>query len=652
MNDYPTVNDILNSPQSIETTQLIGKQQQGQLPISADQLLHEPSGNLFGLTQNVGMGWRPEDVGKPEFLIVSTQGGLRDEDGTPLALGYHTGHWEIGLLVKAAAETFREHGMVPFSAMVSDPCDGRSQGTTGMFDSLPYRNDAAITMRRLIRSLPTRVGVMGVATCDKGLPATMQALAGCSDLPGIIVPGGVTLPAPDAEDAGTVQTIGARFAHDMISLDYAATMGCRACGSAGGGCQFLGTAATAQVVAEAFGMSLPHSALGPSGEPIWLDMARRSALALLRMAAKNITFSDLLTQKSLENAMLLHAAFGGSTNLLLHIPAIAHAAGLRLPTIDDWNRINRTTPRLVDALPNGPRNHPTVQVFMAGGVPEVMLHLRKMGLLHTDVLTATGESLDTVLDWWQDSKRRHAARSKLASAGNINPDHVIMDADTARREGLTSNVIFPTGNLAPQGAVIKATAIDPSVVDDDNVYRHRGPARVFTSEKTAVSAIKGQTDNPVQPNDVVVLIGGGPLGTGMEETYQVTAALKYIPWGKTVPVLTDARFSGVSTGACIGHIGPEALAGGPIGKVRDGDVIEIVIDRNALTGAIDVIGGVGNGRSPHPTLQRHPHLPDDTRLWAALQQASGGTWAGCIYDVDRIIEVITAGLDTMTKTDR
>lgn len=651
METPPSLDDILNRSESAAKTRLVGRQQAGQLPISANQLLNEPSGNLFGLTQNVGMGWQPEDVDKPEFLIISTQGGLRGEDGMPLALGYHTGHWEIGLLVRAAAETFREQGVIPFAAVVSDPCDGRSQGTTGMFDSLPYRNDAAITLRRLIRSLPTRAGVMGIATCDKGLPATMQALAGCNHLPGIIVPGGVTLPAPNAEDAGTVQTIGARFAHDLISLDYAATMGCRACGSAGGGCQFLGTAATSQVVAEAFGLCLPHSALSPSGEPVWLEMARRSALALLRLAAEKITLAHLITPKSLENAMLLHAAFGGSTNLLLHIPAIAHAAGLPLPTIADWQRINRTTPRLVDALPNGPRNHPTVQVFMAGGVPEVMLHLRRMGLLHTDVLTAAGATLDTILDWWQESERRTAVRSRLSSAGEIDPDQVIMDADAARRAGLTSTVVFPTGNVAPQGAVIKATAIDPSVIDDDQVYRHRGPARVFTSEKTAVQAIKGQTDNPVRPNDVVVLIGGGPLGTGMEETYQVTAALKYIPWGKTVPVLTDARFSGVSTGACVGHIGPEALAGGPIGKVRDGDTIEIVIDRVGLTGEINVVqtkdGEVFNGRSPHPDLQIHPHLPDDTRLWAALQQAGGGTWAGCIYDVDRIVAAINAGINSL-----
>lgn len=651
----PTLKQILGDNQHIEETRLFGNAPEGKLPITEDDLLNEPSGNLFAMTQNVGMGWNPADLNKPDFLIISTQGGLRAENGEAIALGYHTGHWEIGLLVRAAAETFRANGAIPFSATVSDPCDGRSQGTTGMFDSLPYRNDASMTMRRLIRSLPTRVGVMGVATCDKGLPATMQALAGMSQLPAIIVPGGVTLPALDAEDAGTVQTIGARFAHDMISLDYAASMGCRACGSAGGGCQFLGTAATAQVVAEAFGMSLPHSALSPSGEPIWLDMAQRSALALLRLAADGITFADILTPHALENAMLLHAAFGGSTNLLLHIPAIAHSAGLAQPTIEDWNRINRTTPRLVDALPNGPRNHPTVQVFMAGGVPEVMLHLRDMGLLNTDVLTATGETLDTVLDWWQDSERRQLVRKKLASAGQIDPDKVIMSADVARKEGLSSTVIFPTGNIAPEGSVIKATAIDPSVIDEDNIYRHRGQARVFTSEREAIRAIKGLSDNPVKAHDVLVLIGGGPLGTGMEETYQVTAALKYIKWGKTVSVVTDARFSGVSTGACIGHVGPEALAGGAIGKVRDGDTIEIEIDRNQLKGKINIVETVDgvnfDERPPHPNLHAHPKLPDDTRLWAALQQASGGTWAGAVYDVDKIVEVINAGLLAMKKNE-
>lgn len=657
----PSLESILGTNGHIANTRTHGSGPAGSLPITADMLLNEPSGNLFGMTQNVGMGWNPDEVGRTQYLILSTHGGLREEDGTPLALGYHTGHWEVNLLVREAAQTLREQGGLPFAAYCTDPCDGRSQGTPGMMDSLPYRNDAAIVLRRLIRSLPLRAGVLGVATCDKGLPAMMLALAGVTNLPSVLVPGGVTLPAVEAEDAGTVQTIGARFAHDMISLDYAATMGCRACGSPGGGCQFLGTAATAQVVAEALGMALPHSALSPSGEPIWLDMAARSALALLRLTAENILLSAILTPAALENAMLVHAAFGGSTNLLLHIPAIAHAAGLSQPTVEDWSRINRSTPRLVDALPNGPRNHPTVQVFMAGGVPEVMLHLRDMGLLNTDVLTVTGDKLDTVLDWWADSERRQQARQRLASVDQVDPQNVIMDADTARKNGLSSTVIFPTGNITPQGSVIKATSIDPSVVGPDNVYRHRGPTRVFTSERAAIEAIKGRSPNPVKSGDVVVMIGVGPMGTGMEETYQVTSALKFIPWGKTVPLLTDARFSGVSTGACVGHIGPEALAGGPIGKLRDGDIIEIVIDRNNLSGTINLVGTAEgdltpdeatrllNSRESHPDLAPHPLLPDDTRLWAALQAASGGTWAGCIYDTDRIIEVLQAGLKALEE---
>jgi putative YjhG/YagF family dehydratase len=656
-----SLNDILGGGELLVATRTKASGPAGQLPITPEMLLREPSGNLFGMTQDAGMGWAPADVARAQFLIVSTQGGLRDTDGSPIALGYHTGHWEIGLLVRAAAETFRAQGVVPFAAYCSDPCDGRTQGTTGMFDSLPYRNDAAITMRRLIRSLPRRSGVMGIATCDKGLPATLLALAGCRDLPGIVVPGGVTLPAIDAEDAGKVQSIGARFAHGLITLEDAAAMGCRACGTPGGGCQFLGTAATSQVVAEAFGLTLPHSALAPSGEPVWLDMARRSALALLRLSATKVPLSAILTPQALENAMLIHAAFGGSTNLLLHIPALAHAAGLSRPTVDDWIRINRATPRLVDALPNGPVGHPTVQVFMAGGVPEAMLHLRRMGLLNLDVLTVSGEKLSAVLDWWEQSDRRREARARLRTSDGIDPDRVIMSADAARKAGLSSTVVFPAGNIAPEGSVVKATAIDPSVVGADDVYRHRGPARVFVSERDAIQAIKGLTDPPIKANDVVVVIGAGPLGTGMEETYQLTSALKYVPWGKTVAIVTDARFSGVSTGACIGHVGPEALAGGPIGKLLDGDVLEIVVDRRSLTGRVDLVATEGRDLDPvsaarvlaerpvHAGLRAHAQLPDDTRLWAALQQASGGTWGGCVYDVDRIIQVIHAGVAALDR---
>src|SRR6266446_673456 len=347
----------------------------GSLPLTPEMLRNRPSGDLFGWSQNAGMGWNPSALGGKEFLILSTQGGLRAPDGSPIALGYHTGHFEVGLLMKAAAEELRRLGSIPFAGYCTDPCDGRTQGTRGMMDSLPYRNDAALVLRRLIRSLPTRRGVLGVATCDKGLPAMMMALAAMHNLPCVLVPGGVTLPPEDGEDAGAIQTIGARFAHGLISLEQAAELGCRACASPGGGCQFLGTAATSQVVAEALGMSLPHAALAPSGQSIWLDMARRSATAVVRLEEAGIKMQDILTPAAINNAMVVHAAFGGSTNLLLHLPAVAYAAGLPRPAVEDWIAVNQRCPRLVDVLPNGPQFHPTIRVFLAGGVPEVMLHL-------------------------------------------------------------------------------------------------------------------------------------------------------------------------------------------------------------------------------------------------------------------------------------
>ncbi len=613
----------------------------GELPLTEAILRDSPSGDLFGWTQNAGMGWNPAELGRPEVLILSTSGGLRRPDGTPEALGFHTGHFEVILQVAEAAKRLRAIGAIPFAGYVSDPCDGRTQGTTGMMDSLPYRNDAAVVLKRLARSLPTRKGLIGVATCDKGLPAMMMALASFRDLPWGIVPGGVTLPAKGAEDAGKVQTIGARFSHGLITLKEAAEMGCRACGSPGGGCQFLGTAATSQVVAEALGMTVPHAALAPSGQPVWLHLAAQTADAVMGMAREGLVGKDILTGDSIHNAMVVHAAFGGSTNLLLHIPAIAFSAGLKRPTVGDWTAVNRMVPRLVDALPNGPIGHTTVRVFLAGGVPEVMLHLREMGLLRLQVKTITGQTLGQVLEEWALSKRRIRMRELLVSREGVDPDSVILSPAKARHAGLTSTVVFPRGNLAPEGSVIKATAIDPVMVGADGIYRHEGPARVFTSELLAIKAIK---TGAIQPGDVLVLMGRGPMGCGMEEIYQITSALKHLPFGKQVAVVTDARFSGVSTGACIGHVGPEALAGGPIGRLRENDLIRIVVDRNTLAGSVDLVGNA-NGplsqeaailllktRSPQEGLAPDPHLPADTKLWAMLQQLGGGTWGGCVYD--------------------
>ena len=650
---HPGFEEIVGAAGGVWEVETAGAGPRGRLPLTAEMLLEQPSGDVFGLTQDAGMGWDPRELGRPQFLILSTQGGIRAPDGRPVALGYHTGHWEVGLLMQAAAEELDRLECLPFAGYCSDPCDGRTQGTVGMLDSLAYRNDAAQVFRRLIRSLPTRRGVLGVATCDKGLPAMMLALAALRELPSVLVPGGVTLPPREGEDAGKIQSIGARFAHGELTLDEAAELGCRACGSPGGGCQFLGTAATSQVVGEALGLALPHAALAPSGQPVWVDTARRSARALVALAARGIAARDILTDAAVRNAMVVHAAFGGSTNLLLHLPAIAHAAGLRRPGVEDWIAVNRRVPRLVDTLPNGP--HPTVRAFLAGGVPEVMLHLRRLGLLDERCLTVAGAPLGRCLDWWEASARRRALRARLRAADGVDPDDVIMTPERARARGLTSTVTFPRGNLAPEGSVIKSTALDPSVVDADGVYRLTGPARVFTRERAAIAAIKSRGPDRLQPGDVLVLICRGPLGAGMEEIYQITAALKHLTWGKHVAVLTDARFSGVSTGACIGHVGPEALAGGPIGRVHDGDLIRIVVDRVRLEGSVDLVGHDGReygpaegarvlaARPPRADLAPDPDLPADTRLWAALQQAGGGAWGGCVYDVDAIVAALARG---------
>lgn len=640
------MNPILDSgDDSIFTLKTKAPGPSGNLPFTKEQLATHPSGHLFGWTQNVGMGWDAEKVAGGDYLILSTQGGIRQPDGTPVALGYHTGHFEVGLLMEEAAKTISSLGGVPFAGFVSDPCDGRTQGTDGMMDSLPYRNDAATVFRRLIRSHPTRKGVAGVATCDKGLPAMMMALASCHDLPTVLIPGGVTLLSEDTEeDLGRIQTIGARYAQGTLSYADAAEAGCRACASPGGGCQFLGTAATSQVIAEGLGLTLPHSALAPSGADIWRDMARRSGAALVSMEQNGITTKDIITDATIENALAVHTAFGGSTNLIMHLPAIAHQAGVRRPTVEDWRRFNAEIPRIVDALPNGPVHFATVQVFLAGGVPEVMLHLREAGMLQLDALTVSGKTVGENLEWWEKSERRRRLREKLTQLDGIDPDNVIMSPEVAASRGLTSTVTFPGGTLTPDGSIIKSTAIDPSLIDDEGIYLHEGPARVFASEPEAIAAVKSKGDDRINEGDVIVLIGYGPIGCGMPETAQLTIALKHLPWGKNVALITDGRFSGVSTGACVGHISPEAWAGGPIGKVRDGDPIRIRIDCRNMTGTVDFDGDAEelNARPASDKLKQVPNVPDDTRLWAALQNVSGGTWGGCVYDVEAILAKLNA----------
>ena len=616
----------------------------GSLPFTEEMLRNSPSGDLFGWSHNVGMGWRPDLITSDQVLILTTAGGIREDDGRPVALGYHTGHWEVNLVAKEAAIDFKKNNWIPFAGHCSDPCDGRTQGTTGMMDSLPYRNSAAEVLGRLIRSLPTARGLMGIATCDKGLPAMMMALAESKRFPGILVPGGVTLPPDRGEDAGTVQSIGSRFSHGEISLKEAAEAGCVACASSGGGCQFFGTAATSQAVAEALGISLPHSALAPSGEEVWLEMGRTSSRALRDMVKNGLALNHILTPGAFKNAMLVHAAMGGSTNLLLHLPAIARSAGLEAPSLEQWLEVNRLVPRIVDVLPNGPNNFMTVQVFLAGGVQEVMLHLREMGVLDLSCLTVTGKNIDQNLDDWQKSERRTRFKEILYTKDGVDPEDVIMSPDKASQKGIARTLAFLSGNLAPQGAIVKSTSISPNLYSSSGNYYHEGRARVFYDESSAIAAVKSTGDQRVLPGEVIVLLGRGPMGAGMPETAQITSALKYTKALSENVLITDGRFSGFSSGPCIGHVGPESLSGGPIGKLRDGDKVKIEINKDHCVGRIDYVGDVDvfQKRPMNPNLKEDPNMPESVKLWAALQNTGGGTWGGCVPNVREIIKKLNS----------
>jgi xylonate dehydratase len=620
---------------------------EGTLGYTEKDLRERPSGDLFGMSQNAGMSGKGERATDPNMVILSTLGGWPNT-----ALGAHTGHNELYKLVEVAANEFTNLGQLPFALYTSDTCDGRTQGTIWANISLASRNVIYKSLATQLRGIPCAEGVLGIATCDKGLPAMTMLVASLTNypdkIPGIIVPGGVTLPPEVGEDAGTIQSLGARFAKGVINLEQAQDLGCKACATPGGGCQFFGTAATAQCVAEAMGLSLTHAALAPSGFEIWTDIARDSAWALVEMRKKGIGVADILTDDAIANAMVVHAAMGGSTNLLLHIPAIAHSAGLRRPTRQDFHDVNLKIPRIVDCLPTG--IHPTVRVFMAGGVPEVMLHLAELNLLKLDAMTVTGSRLGDNLEAWRTSERRAILRERLLVEDGVDPDDVILLPAKARSLGFGSTVAYPSGNLAIEGSVVKATSIHRRLLDANGVYHKVAPCRTFTSESKAIAAVKS---GEIRAGEVIVIMCRGPLGAGMPETFEVTAAIKGIPELSDCALLTDARFSGVTTGPCFGHLSPEALApGSNLGKLRDGDMVEIYLDTRSLMGSIDMVGEGGVAvsaaagddilarRARREDLEVDVNMPDYIRQWALVQHISGGPWGGCIEDYDALDRIV------------
>lgn len=621
----------------------VGPPPEGELQVTAEMMQtdYARSGDFYSLSMMAGQGWPVRDLHLARFLVLSSFGGLPSEgNGPPTALGYHSGHDHLHLLVGATSKTITANKGIPTAAYITDGCDGRTMGTPGMQHSLHWRNIATDGFVNLIHQLPGVRGVIYAVGCDKAVPAAMMSIASTKHLPAAIVPGGVNIPTGSKETTTTIHSLSARYAAGKATLKHVRETGCHACSEGGGSCQFLGTAATSQVVAEALGLAPWHSALAPSNQPVWLDVAERAALSVMGMKAKGIRADDILTDGAVRNAMAVFSAFGGSTNLCIHIPAVAHHAGLHVPTIDDWHRINSKVPRLVDVTPNGPEGHPTIRAYLAGGVPEVMLHLRELGLIDEGCQTVNGSTVGELLDWWQRCERRTTFRKLLHELDGVEPSRVIKSPKEALAAGFTGTLTFPTGNLAPGGSVIKSTAIDPNLLDQNGVYYIKGPARVFTLEKDAVDAVKA---GRINPGDVIVLTCGGPMGTGMEETLQLTRALIDLPGGKQIAVITDARFSGVSSGACIGHVTPEALAGGPIGKVFEGDQIEIKIDTRKLEGTINLVGdnatSVLESRSPQRDLAPHPELHPNVRIWS---KTITGVWDGCVQD-PRLEDIVVAG---------
>ena len=363
---------------------------------------------------------------------------------------------------------------------------------------------------------------------------------------------------------------------------------------------------------------------------------------------------DILTGASLRNAMVTHAAFGGSTNLLLHVPAIAHAAGLPRPAARDWAEISRSVPRLVDALPNGPRNHPTVQVFLAGGVPEVMLHLRRAGLLDCSVLTAEGVTLGVQLDKWEASERRTRLGQRLRDLDGVDPDDVILSPEAASSRGLASTMCLPVGNLAPDGAVIKSTAIDPSVVGCRTASTASPGRRRCSSASRRPS--RRSRHGRIKSGDVLVLICRGPMGAGMEETYQLTSALKYLRLrqARRAPDrrAVQRRFDGRVYRARLAR-GARRRADRQAPRRRPRSASSsIAVGWRARSTSLDSQTNAWMQKrargcftiAPHDrTLPQIPCCPTTRGCGPRSRTSSGGTWGGCVFDVDRILEVLAAG---------
>ncbi len=499
----------------------------------------------------IGTGWKPEDLSKPQVMIESTYGDS------------HPGSGHLNILVEEVRKGIEEAGGYGARYFCTDICDGESQGTDGINYSLASREMIANMIEIHANATPFDAGVY-LASCDKGMPANLMGLARV-DIPSVVVPGGTMNAGPEMLTLEQLGMYSAKYQRGEIDEEKLNWAKCNACPSCGA-CSFIGTASTMQIMAEALGLALPGSALMPATSPDLLAFAREAGAQAVKLATMpGMCPSDIVTMDSFENAILVHAAISGSTNCLLHIPAIAHEFGIEI-TGDTFDRLHRNARYLLDIRPAG--RWPAECFYYAGGVPAIMEEIREH--LHLDVMTVTGKTLGENLDelkqngfyekcdkWLQDfNERNHVSLKK---------EDIIRSYENAI--GTDGSVAILRGNLAPEGAVIKHTACPKEMFQA--VLR----ARPFDSEEECLDAV---LKHKVQKGDAVFIRYEGPKGSGMPEMFYTSEAISSDKeLGRSIALITDGRFSGASTGPVIGHCSPEAVDGGPIALVEEGDLIEI-----------------------------------------------------------------------------
>ena len=518
----------------------------------------------------IGTGWKPEDLSKPQVIIESTFGDS------------HPGSGHLDVLVEEVRKGVAEAGGFGARYFCTDICDGESQGTDGINFSLASREMIANMMEIHANATPFDAGVY-LSSCDKGLPGSLMGLARVNH-PAIVVPGGTMNAGPDMLTLEQLGMYSAKFHRGEIDedkLNWAKNHACPSCGA----CSFIGTASTMQIMAEALGLALPGSALMPATSPDLLDFAREAGRRAVQMAlSENMRPSDLVTMESFENAILVHAAISGSTNCLLHIPAIAHELGIEI-TGDTFDRLHRNARYILDVRPAG--RWPAECFYYAGGVPAVMEEIRDV--LHLDAMTVTGKTLGENLEevkqngfyercdrWLQEFNKRYNSA--------VTKEDIIRPRDKAI--GNDGSIAVLRGNLAPEGAVIKHTACPKEM------FRAVLRARPFDSEEECLDAV---LNHKVEKGDAVFIRYEGPKGSGMPEMFYTSEAISSDKeLGKSIALITDGRFSGASTGPVIGHCSPEAADGGPIALVEEGDLIEIDVMERKL----NIIGIHGEEKCP------------------------------------------------------